>query len=119
MRKGCFVKSIVILTIFVAAVTYIVQNHFEEWIAKPGKKILVPYIENRFVNEFEFVLDSPEKDSLLSFISSYLQKMDFTDNKDSTKKEFFSRINLIVADSIVTESEIEEIKNIFGIDNEK
>lgn len=45
--------------------------------------------------------------------------MDFTDNKDSTKKEFFSRINLIVADSIVTESEIEEIKNIFGIDNEK
>jgi hypothetical protein len=115
MKKGCFIKSIVILTIFVAAITYIIQYKSEEWIVTPGKKILTPVIEKAFLNDLQYVQESPEKDSLFKIVGSFIKEIDLLKENDSLKINFFNRINLIVADSIVTVSELDEFQKIFGV----
>lgn len=111
MKKGCFVKSIVILTIFVAVITYIIQYKFEDWISKPGRKLLIPLVEKSFQKEFDYIKDSPEKDSLLIYISKYVENMNLRNDKDSAKIKFWEKVNMIAADSIVVQTEIEELKN--------
>lgn len=120
MRKGCFIKTIITLTIFVGVIAYIVQYKLDEWIMTPGKKILMPAIEKGFNEQFSFVEESAEKDSLIQFISNYFEKADWlTKNNDSAKINFWNNINLIAADSIVTGNELMHLKKIFEIENER
>lgn len=115
MKKGCFIKSIIILTILVASITYIIQYKSEEWIVEPGKKILVPFIEKEYLKNLQYVKESPERDSLFILIGSRLKDIDILKEKDSLKINFFNTINLIIADSIVTASELDEFKKLFGV----
>jgi hypothetical protein len=119
MKKGCFVKSIVILTIFVAVLAYIVQYKFDEWIIEPGKKLLLPAVEKGFKDELAFVKHSTEKDTLLNLISSYIKSIDFKSADDSSKSDFWNKINEIVNDSMVTKKEVEDLNNLFRSENEK
>jgi hypothetical protein len=38
MKKGCFIKGVVIVTILIAAVVYIIQYKLDDWFFKPAKK---------------------------------------------------------------------------------
>lgn len=115
MKKGCFIKSIFILTIFVAAITYIIQYKSEEWIIEPGKKILMPVLEKEYLKNLKYVKESPDRDSLFNLISLKLKEIDILKENDSLKINFFNKVNMIVADSIVTSSELDEFQNLFGV----
>ncbi|MFO7524184.1 MAG: hypothetical protein R6W68_01900 [Ignavibacteriaceae bacterium] len=119
MKKGCFIKSIIILTIFVGAISYIVQYKLDDWILNPAKKIFIPVIENSMKEKYEFIYDSPEKDSLISFISSFIENTDLLEEADSLKIKLWSNINLIAVDSIVTKEELDYLYNLLEIENER
>lgn len=120
MKKGCFVKTIVILTIVVAAVLYIVENKFDDFVIKPGKKILTPLIEkelNKKTNELKY---SPEKDSTIALIQDYFNNVKIKDItsgdkidsiKDSIKKYF--------KDSLISKDEFKNLKKLLNTENLK
>jgi hypothetical protein len=118
MKRGCFLKTIAILTIFVAAIAYIIQHKLDEWVIEPGKKLLLPKIEQGFADEFDFVTESVEKDSLLSIINKYVENIDFK-KTDSASSEFWIEIKNIVSDSVVDKTEIEMLKQFIRFKDEK
>ena len=72
MKKGCFLKIIIILTILIAAILYVVENHFDDFIRKPGEKIIKDLVFKDVNREMEYVKNSPEKDSLKVMINSFI-----------------------------------------------
>ena len=86
MKKGCFIKSIIILTILVAAVLYVVQNKFDDFILKPGKKFLLPVIKNDFNKKIEQINPSPERDSLIVLLNNYFVSL--KKNKNINKNDW-------------------------------
>ena len=60
MKKGCFVKSIILLTVLTAVLLYLINYKFNDIIINPGKNFII----NQVTQEMEFVKSSPEKDSL-------------------------------------------------------
>lgn len=121
MKKGCFIKIIIILTILTAAIVYIVQNHFDELILKPGKKALAEMYIEEFDDKAVFIAESPEKDSLRQIVRSLvLSKMEKEKNiSNESLKDFFDSISHTLNDSIITLSELEEINKIAGLQNER
>ncbi|MCG6914670.1 hypothetical protein LJE86_12195 [bacterium BMS3Abin03] len=113
MKKGCFLKFIIIFTIFVAAILYLVQNKFDEFFVKPGKKILLSVLNEKWDEELSYVKDSIEKDSLKILINEYLTQMkskeDLTGDKTS---DIIGQLGTTVQDSIVDASELLKMRNI-------
>ena len=107
MKKGCFIKSIVILTIFTAIVIYIVQNKFDDFILKPAKELLAESIIDDWSKEIEFVKESEQKDSLKIIVNDFLSTIE---NKemlfDDRFKSFMSYVSSVVEDSIIESSEL-------------
>ncbi|MEJ2493402.1 MAG: hypothetical protein P8Y79_03650 [Ignavibacteriaceae bacterium] len=113
MKKGCFLKFIIIFTIFVAVILYLVQNKFDEFFVKPGKKILLSVLNEKWDEELSYVKDSIEKDSLKILINEYLTQMkskeDLTGDKTS---DIIGQLGTTVQDSIVDASELLKMRNI-------
>ena len=125
MKKGCFVKSIIVLTILVAAILYIVQNHLDA-ILKPGKKILKNLVLSDVENDLAYVKASPEKDSLLVLLDDYIDKK-FDKIKNLSEKndenieinidKFIDSISIyVIKDSLIDKNELSEIKIIIEED---
>ena len=72
MKKGCFIKAIIVLTIVVASITYILQNKFNDYIFTPGKKIILPLFVKEFKSKLTYVKDSPQKDSLYVMLKTFM-----------------------------------------------
>jgi len=112
MKKGCFIKGIIFLTIVVASITYIVQNKFNDFIFKPGKKIILPIFVNDFKKNLNYVKDSPQKDSLDLMIEDYLDDAkNIKDLSDSSLKPLVREIYNITSDSVISSSELKNIKD--------
>ncbi|HKI78684.1 MAG TPA: hypothetical protein VKA26_09105 [Ignavibacteriaceae bacterium] len=116
MKKGCFLKVIAILTILVAAITYIIQNKFNEYLLGPSKKIIVPlFIENLSKN-IKFVKESSQKDSLLTLVKNYANDVkDLEELSDDSIKDFIQKIQSISVDSVITNEELDNIKKFIKI----
>ncbi len=116
MKKGCFVKLIVILTIVTATVLYIVQNKFNDFIYKPGMRIFKSNVINQINNRIGYVKASPEKDSLESMVKGYFDNID---NIKNLKRDSISPfIRLIVdscKDSVITENELKSISQFLKV----
>jgi hypothetical protein len=112
MKKGCFIQLIIVITIITAAVVYIIQNHFDDLVLNPGKKMLSGFILEEFDDKFDFVKPSPEKDSLKVMMNNIILTKIDRDKKISSDdfREFFNSINHVFADSIITRAELDEIK---------
>ena len=115
MKKGCFIRSIVIITILIAAALYIIENKFDEFFLEPGKKYLADLVEVGLKEDMEKIVDSPEKDSLSIILKSYLKE--FKESKkfkiSSDDLDSFSELlNGTSKDSILTKNELEEISNL-------
>jgi hypothetical protein len=112
MKKGCFLQLIIILTIITAAVVYIIQNHLDDLVIKPGKKMISGFILNEFDDKFEFVKPSPEKDSLKVMMNNIILSKIDRDKEISSDdfREFFNSINHVFADSVIDQAELNEIK---------
>jgi hypothetical protein len=115
MKKGCFLKVIIILTIFIAAVLYIVENHFDDFILKPGENIIKDLVFSDVNKKMEFVKKTPEKDSLKVLINNFVfDKLHKEHRLDS--KEFQGLIDSIktaLNDSIISLNELENLRLIF------
>jgi hypothetical protein len=114
MRKGCFLKIIVFLTIIIAAAIYFIQNYSDDLIIKPGKKLLSGFIMDKFEGEFDGIKDSPEKDSLKILISDFIQfKIASEKNFDDRDFDFIIfELKKIISDSIITKDELNSFKMI-------
>ena len=115
MKKGCFLRSIVILTIIIAAALYIIENKFDELFLEPGKKYLAEFVETGLKKDMEKIVDSPEKDSLSAMLKSYIdeikesKKITFSSDEGDSFKELFDDVS---KDSMITKNELEKISNL-------
>ncbi len=111
-KKGCFLKIIIAVTILVAAITYILQNKFNDFIFKPGRKIIAPIFLNDFNRELKYLKESPRKDSLKLLVKNYIEEADnIKEISGDSLKTFFDLINYVIADSQVTSAELKNIKD--------
>ena len=113
MKKGCFIKSIIILTVLVAAILYIIQNHLDD-LVKPGKKIIKDLVMSDIEDDFAYVKSGPEKDSLKSILENYLSEK--IENADKiTDKDFdwlAVYLGKLAEDSVIDEPELEKFKEL-------
>lgn len=115
MKKGCFIKVVVILTILLAAGLYIIENKFDEFFLEPGKKYLADLIEIGINEDLEKLTESSEKDSLNKMIKEYINELkeykSFSFSSDDDKG-FFSELKIAAEDSILTAKELTVISQI-------
>ena len=115
MKKGCFIKGIIILTIVVASVTYIIQNKFNDFIFKPSRKFIAPMFVKNFDENLKIIKNGPEKDSLKSLVNMYIEEANnIKDLSGDSLKSFFGFINYVTADSVVTSKELEKVKDFIS-----
>ena len=115
MKKGCFLKVIIILTILIAAALYILENHFDDFIRKPGEKIINDLVFNDVNREMEFVKNSPEKDSLKVLINSFIFNKIHKEHRLSSGEieNIVDSIKSALKDSTISPVEIDNLKSIF------
>jgi hypothetical protein len=116
LKKGCFVKAVIIVTVLLAVVLFLLQNYFDELILKPGEKIIKGLVFKGVIKEMEHVKESPEKDSLRVLLDNFIQRKfkkkeniningeEINQLADSVKKAF--------ADSMLSADELEKIKKL-------
>ena len=110
MKKGCFIKSIIVITILTAVIVYIVKYKFDDFILKPGKELLSGVIIDEWVKEIDVVKDSPEKDSLKSMVSKLISEIESKEVLfDDNFKSIMSVVSASVQDSIIEISELNYI----------
>lgn len=121
MKKGCFISAIAALTIFVAAVLYIIQNHLDSFIVNPGKKIVAKFIKNELDEKLEVVIDSPEKTELKQMIKELSESPEKLKSLNENElKELMSAIDAAISDSIIQKSELENISKLINqLQNER
>lgn len=109
MKKGCFIKSIIILTIFVAVIAYFVRHRFNDLILIPEQ-----YIVKKGLNDkIKDLSESPEKDSLKVLIKEYANKVKRFDPASTKSFEAVSdSLRVILNDNIITHEDIKRIKKI-------
>jgi tRNA C32,U32 (ribose-2'-O)-methylase TrmJ len=109
MKKGCFIQIIVVLTIVTAAVLYIVNNKFDEIIFNPSKSLIV----NQITKDLNYVKDTPEKDSLRSLITNYINNLKSIKSisKEPIEK-FVDSLKVALQDSIIDKREYKNLSKI-------
>jgi hypothetical protein len=119
MKKGCFIKFIIFLTIFVAAIIYIVQTKLDDWVLKPGKGVIKQVFNESWKEEMAYVKASPEKDSLYALISHFIDNLN-TESFSEKKIDNFSKlVELSTADSVIDKTELKNLKNLLRDYNER
>ena len=115
MKKGCFLKFIVIFTIFVAVILYIVQNKFDEFFIKPGKKILLSVLNDKWEEELSYVQENKEKDALKKLINDYLMQIKTRDDlSDDKTAALIEQLGITVKDSLVDVTELKKMQEIIS-----
>ena len=117
MKKGCFIKIIIVLTIIIAAILYILQNHLDDVVINPGKKLISDLIVGGIDDELNYIRETPEKDSLRFLLKEYLK------DKISKTKEIntgdlnwiIDSIKVIVTDTLITQNDLNRIKEIINL----
>jgi len=113
MKKGCFLKTVIIMTIIIASVLYIFQNKFDEIFIGSGKKFILSVFEDKWAKELNYVQDNPEKDSLRSLIKFYIADIKSADEfSDEETENFFQILKNSFKDSLIDKSELSELTNL-------
>jgi hypothetical protein len=117
MKKGCFIKIIIALTIVVAVILYILQNHLDDLIINPGKKLISDLIVSGVDNELNYIKETPEKDTLRFILKDYL-KNKITETKEISDEDvdwLIDSLKVFVTDSIITQNDLSRIKELINI----
>jgi hypothetical protein len=113
MKKGCFITTIVALTIIVAAILYVFQNHFDSLILNPGKKFVAGFIKDDIKSKIKFVADSPEKTELINLIEDYASDKKVLEKvKEADINKIISAIETAAEDSLIGKAELENISQL-------
>lgn len=110
MKKGCFIQSIVIITILVAVAIYIIQYKLDDWLVKPGKKLILSEVSKNWGKETAYIKESLEKDSLKSLMKYYLENIKMMEDVVNLEPDIFlSEFELVIEDSLITDNEISNL----------
>lgn len=113
IKKGCFIQSVVVLTILVAVIVYLIQNKFDDWVIGPGKKLVLNEIAKNWDTETAYIKESSEKDSLKSLLNYYLKNIKTAKEVVNLDKDkFFIEFSDAVEDSLISEKEISELTQL-------
>ncbi|HLG32007.1 MAG TPA: hypothetical protein VI362_03130 [Ignavibacteriaceae bacterium] len=121
MKKGCFLKTVIIITIIIASILYIFQHKFDEIFVGTGKKFVLSVFEDKWTTELKYIQENPEKDSLKSLIKIYIADIKSADEiSNEETKSFFQLLENSFKDSLIDKSELSEItKLIKSINHER
>ena len=113
MRKGCFIKSVVIVTILIAVIIYLIEYKFDDWVVRPGKKLILSEVAKNWENEDEFITESVEKDSLRALMRNYLKNIKtFEEVVNLDEINFLKELDLASEDSLITENELSKLTSL-------
>ena len=113
MKKGCFIQSVIIATILVGAAVYIIKYKLNDWIVKPGKKLIISEVEKNWESETAFIKKSVEKDSLKSLMNYYLHNIKTMEDVVNLDEDIFHiEFESIIKDSLVTQNELSKLTQI-------
>jgi hypothetical protein len=117
MKKGCFIKFIIGLTIITAAILYILQNYFNEFILNPGREFIKDQVISSLDDDMKNVKNSIQKDSLKILLTAFINE-----ELDSTK-EFSNRhfdwlqetVEEVSRDSLINTNELKQIEQLLNL----
>ncbi len=116
MKPGCFLKTLIVGTIILAAAIYIITNKGKEWFVDPIKENILSNAFDSLPNELKGLKDTKEKMMLVERIDSLvtLFKSDTSGvSINFTKVEkFFETLKDYSNDSLLTSSEYEFLKKM-------
>jgi hypothetical protein len=113
LKKGCFLKFIIIFTIILGISVYLVQNKFEEIFINPGKELLLNALEQGWEENLNYLKESPAKDSLKSLLENYISKMKLTKDISSEQtKEIIDHLETTFKDSLVDTEELTRVREL-------
>ena len=120
MKPGCFIKSIIVLTIIVAAIAYIIQ-HKSGLLFNSGKKMLTEVFLNDWDKSYGYVKNTPEKNGLKDSLKSFIETMKIRNlPADKELNRIIKMVQTAAADSVISDSELEIISNnLKSIENER
>ncbi len=122
MKKGCFLKFIIIFTIVLASILYLVQNKFDELFLEPGKELVLSVIEENWNSELGYVNDSPEKDSLKALLQFYISGIESTEFlSDERAEAVINYLEQTFKDSLIDYEELSHINKLikYALKNEE
>ncbi len=122
MKKGCFLKFIIIFTIVLAAILYLVQNKLDELFLEPGKEFVFSAIEDSWNTELGYVKDTIEKDSLKSLLRFYISGIKSTEYlSDDRTGALINYLEQTFEDSLVDVEELSHINKLikYALKNEE
>ena len=122
MKKGCFLKFIIIFTIVLASILYLVQNKFDELFLEPGKELVLSVIEENWNSELDYVNDSPEKDSLKTLLQFYISGIESTEFlSDERAEAVINYLEQTFKDSLIDYEELSHINKLikYALKNEE
>jgi len=113
LKKGCFLKFIIIFTIVIAAIIYLVQNKFDELFLEQGKEFVLSAIEENWNTELGYVTDSPEKDSLKNLLHFYISGIQSAKHlSDERTEAVINYLDQTFKDSVVDFGELSNINEL-------
>jgi hypothetical protein len=122
MKTGCFVKTLIISTIFLAVIIYIVTNKFDDFVKKPIQDFAINIALDEFYEKFEKLPETPQKEDLDSLIKHFTTDIrELKTIEMSTLEKLGIKLNKSLDDKKISTSEIVEIKSLIEeiLQNEK
>ncbi len=113
MKTGCLVKALIGSTIVFAVIFYIATNKLDDYIVNPIKNFSVKYVTKDLKNKFEFVKETPEKDSLFSQLNYFTENIKkFKTVHLNSVEDVIDSLDTYLDDSVVTTKDLEKINAI-------
>jgi len=115
MKKGCFLKLIFFTVIILAIGLYLFQQKFDDILSTNNSEFNIPYINIDISDKLKFIKETPEKLGFEKFISE--AKSNYNKIKDipvDQIENISEKIEEILRDSIITEKELNYIRNKFN-----
>jgi len=113
MKKGCFIQSVITVTIIIAVIVYIINYKLEDWLVKPGKQLILSEVAENWDKEATFIKRSAEKDSLKSLMKYYLENIKTMEDVVNLEQDIFlNEIKLAIADSSITDIELSKLTSL-------
>jgi hypothetical protein len=113
LKKGCFLKFIIIFTIVLAAIIYLVQNKFDDLFLNKGKEFVLSVIEENWNTELGYITDSPEKDSLKNLLRFYISGIESAEYlTDERTEDVINYLGQTFKDSLIDNEELSHINKL-------
>jgi hypothetical protein len=109
MKKGCFIRSVFVLTIITGVIVYLVQTKWDDI------KIMLADVPRKGIDKTLVKFkESPEKDTLKAMIDDFFKKhlVNFHQVSNKMFDPLVTSLNEVDPDSLIDSIKLNEIKKI-------